>query len=271
MIKHEKVISELAKLRNGNKQNKVIAKYYKHVKQNIIWFFSLSKDPVTHKELSEILDFQRATIKTALRKIMKSEYGLEFIKKETINNQNIYTNTIEEGINVKDVVKEINRTVDMSIVESKICFATRIQNLNVTLPYEDGFPCVIHYLQRAGERGLTFDELVESFGWNNELENQDPGLRKHGLGFLKNEFGRWKSSALVLMYSTRVVNNKKYYFLTCGFDLPMVIFRQIPKGNYKLEEDMKGKTIRSTTQVWDKKTSLTVINDANKKSKKKVV
>ncbi len=266
-MKHEKVISELAKLRNGNEQNEVIAKYFKYAKQNIIWFFSLSKDPVGHKELKNILDFKYYTIKNALRKIMKSEFALQYIKKELINNQNIYTNTIPVDMDIEWFVKEVNKTIDMDLVESKIGFAKRIQNLNITLPYEHGFPCVIHYLQRAGERGLSFDELVESFGWNDELENIDPGLKKHGLGFLKNEFGRWKASALRIMHSTRIVNNKKYYFLTQGFDLDMVIFRQIPKGTFKLEEDMKGKTVRSTTQVWDKKSALTIINNDKQKTK----
>lgn len=269
MIKHVKVLSELAKLRNGNKQNQVIAKYYKHAKQNIIWFFSLSKEPVTHTELEKILDFKYYTIKNALRKIMKSEYALNYIKKEKINNQNVYTNSIPVDVDVIQFIKEVNRTIDMSKVESTIGFAKRLQNLNVQLPYEHGFPCVIHFLQQAGKKGETFDELIESFGWNETLENLDPGLKKHGLSFLKNEFGRWRSSILKTMHSTKIVNDKKYYFLNQGFDLDMVIFREIPKGTYKLEEDMKGKTARSTTQVWDKKTSLTVINDS-KKSKRKV-
>jgi len=258
MNEYVEIKKELRKLRNNKNSNLVIARPYKTIKQNIIWFLSMTNETTNHIDMAKILNLKPDGIKKAFSSIMKSSYALQFISKELINNRNIYTNTIPVGINIFQFVKNINKTVDKTIREKPIYFVERLKNLNIEIPYDAGFHCIVHFLQRAGSRGLTDYELLESFGVTTNHELLDPGIMKHGLTFINREFKNWNVSYLVNMYDIRIINDKTYHFLTQGFDLHPRVFTIIAKGTFEPQIKMEGKTVNSTTQVHDKKTSLSV-------------
>lgn len=263
-MKHKKVLSELVKLRNGKKESSVIARPYKGHKHNIIWFLSLTNEETGHKEMGKILGLSGKQIKGPMEKVMKSSYALQYISKEKIGNRNSYINSIPENTDINNFVKETNKTIDTSLVEKEPSFIENLQSLNIKTPYKHGFHCMIYFLQNAGNRGLTKEELLESFGIDDEHLKINPDILDHGKRYIKYDLKNWKNSKLIEMFSSRKINNKIYYFLTQGFDLDPLLFTTIAKGTFIPELEMQGKTKCSTTQIHDRKTSLAIRNDVQK-------
>ncbi len=273
MSDYQKVKSELAKLRNGKKVSSVVVRPYKQHKQNIIWLLSLTKHEVDHIGMAKQLGLSGNQVKNMMLKITKSSHALKYIKKykkKSSGKKNFYMSIIPEHTDINQFVNDVNKTIDMSIVEKNPTFTERLLSLKINIPYEHGFHCLISFLQNAGSRGLTKKELLNSFEINEKHIELEPDILEHGESFIKCDIANWRKSILTQMISTRIFNNETYYFLTQGFDLDPKLFTALSYGNFTPENYMNGKSKCSTTQLHDKKTSICIKNDITKRKKQKV-